>query len=142
MTDAKRRGRPPIKTFTDNPSRSRRVAVNMQYALNASAMITVNAQQIPNHELLWFSDDQRKVVKGKWGVLEQLGRMSDQDGLDQDSCISIAGLAAKALKRGHTSREVEQAIRHIRMAARQQKSGLRMAIFLLEVMAGSLDDDQ
>ena len=99
MTEAKRRGRPPIKTFTDNPNRSRRVAVNMQYALNASAMITVNAQQIPNHELLWFSDDQRKIVKGKWGVLEQLGRMSDQDGLDQDFCISIAGLAAKALKR-------------------------------------------
>ena len=121
MTEEKKRERPPISTFTDNPDRSRRTAVNLQYAINATVMITRNSDRIPNHELLWFTDDEKKTAKGKWGVLEQLGRMIDQDMFGLESCIYVAQLSAQALKAGHKAKEVELAIRRIRMAAKRKE---------------------
>ena len=55
------------------------------------------------------------TVKSKNGILEQLGRMVVQDHFSEEDCIYIANLAIAALKNGSTSREVEKAIRAIRL---------------------------
>ena len=38
-----------------------------------------------------------------------------QDKFSQDDCITIANLAIQALKAGYTSREIEKAIRKVRL---------------------------
>ena len=38
-----------------------------------------------------------------------------QDKFSQDDCITIASFAIQALKAGHTSREIEKAIRKVRL---------------------------
>ena len=38
-----------------------------------------------------------------------------QDKFSQDDCIAIANLATQALKAGYTSREIEKAIRKVRL---------------------------
>ena len=38
-----------------------------------------------------------------------------QDKFSQDDCITIANFAIQALKVGHTSREIEKAIRKVRL---------------------------
>ena len=78
------------------------------------------AAEIPDHELLWFSDDRTQTAGGKQGILEQLGRMRLQDGYGFDSCVVIAGFAVCALKQKYTSREIENAIRRIRMTSNRE----------------------
>jgi len=51
--------------------------------------------------------------------LEQLGRMVVQDHFSEDDCIYIANLAIIALKNGKTSREIEKAIRAIRLPLKE-----------------------
>ena len=47
--------------------------------------------------------------------MEQLGRMLIQDNLSEKDFITVANMAIAALQAGHTSREIENAIRKIRM---------------------------
>ena len=116
MTQTKRRGRPRINVYYEHPDKSRHVNVNTHYAVVASATIATNTDRIPDYTQIWFSDDVHRKVKAKWGILEQLGRMEEQDGFDMGSIIYVAGLAAKAVKAGCKSKDVEHAIRAIRMA--------------------------
>ena len=48
-------------------------------------------------------------------LFRSLGRMLIQDKFSQDDCITIASFAIQALKAGHTSREIEKAIRKVRL---------------------------
>ena len=43
-----------------------------------------------------------------------------QDGYGFDSCVAIGGLAVCALKQKHASREIENAIRRIRMTSNRE----------------------
>ena len=52
---------------------------------------------------------------GRQGIVEQIGRMVVQDRFGRDDCIYVATLAAAAVKCGYSTREVEKAIRKIRM---------------------------
>lgn len=110
------RGRPKINTdLTEIGSPSRRQAVNAMYMFEGVQLISVAATEIPDSDLLWFSDDATQTAKGKNGILEQLGRMVVQDHLSEDDGIYVANLAIAALKNGSTSREIEKAIREIRL---------------------------
>lgn len=55
------------------------------------------------------------TAEGKDGILEQLGRMTTQDGLPDRYCIKAANFATDALKQGRKSKEIELAIREYRM---------------------------
>ncbi|MGI6316448.1 MAG: hypothetical protein ACOX17_07240 [Christensenellales bacterium] len=117
MTDKKRkRGRPKLSTpITEDYAPSRRQAVNAMYMYEAVDLITEAATDIPNADLLWFADEQTRTATSKNGVLEQIGRMLIQDGFSVSDCIYIAGLAADAVNAGYTAREVEKAIRALRL---------------------------
>lgn len=117
MTDKKRkRGRPKLPTpITEDYAPSRRQAVNAMYMYEAVDLITGAATDIPNADLLWCSDAQTRTASAKNGVLEQIGRMLLQDGFTISDCIYIAGLAADAIYAGYTAREVEKAIRSVRL---------------------------
>ncbi|MDO4811042.1 MAG: hypothetical protein Q3985_03760 [Eubacteriales bacterium] len=54
--------------------------------------------------------------------MEQLGRMLVQDNLSKKDFITVANMAIAALQTGHTSREIENAIRKIRMAIKRYNS--------------------
>ena len=111
-----KRGRPRIKTIPTGFNMSRRREVNTMYMYSAVGLISEAAAEIPNQELLWYADDETKTARGKNGVLEQIGRMLEQDHYSEEDCIYIANLAAQASASGYTSREIENAIRRIRMA--------------------------
>ena len=116
-----KRGRPAIDvSMTSCLNGTHRTHVNTLYMYEGVSIISEAASEIPDHELLWFSDERTRSAEGKQGILEQLGRMRLQDGYGFDSCVAIAGLAVYALKQKHTSREIENAIRRIRMTANRE----------------------
>ena len=110
------RGRPKIDThITETYASSRRQAVNAVYMYEGVELISVAATEIPDTCLLWRSDASTRTAGGKQGILEQLGRMFIQDKFSTDDCITIANFAIQALKAGYTSREIEKAIRKVRL---------------------------
>lgn len=114
------RGRPKIDThLTEIGAPSRRQAINAMYMFEGVHLLSVAATDIPDSHLLWESDDATMTAKSKNGILEQLGRMVVQDHFSKDDCIYIANLAIAALKNGSTSREVEKAVRAIRLALKE-----------------------
>lgn len=52
-------------------------------------------------------------------AIEQIGRMLEQDHIAEEDCIYVASLSAQAVKAGHTTREVEKAIRAIRKTTKE-----------------------
>lgn len=120
MEEVKRkRGRPRIDAhLMDEIATSRRQAVNKLYMYEAVHLLRVAAAEIQNGELLWQENRAQWTVKSRDGILEQLGRMVMQDELAYEDCIYFANLAAAAVEQGHTTRQVELALREIRMAAK------------------------
>ena len=121
MDEQKRgRGRPKIDThITEVGAPSRRQAINAMYMFEGVHLLSVAATDIPDSDLLWYSDDATQTAKSKNGILEQLGRMLVQDHYKEEDCVYIANLAIAALKNGKTSREIEKAIRNVRMTNKQ-----------------------
>ena len=118
MEEIKRgRGRPRLDV--PNSRRSRRHDVNTMYINKAVQLISEADAEIPEGKLLWYSDDATWTIKIKDGILEQIGRMLIQDKVSQNHCIFIANLSIVALKKGCTCREIEKAIRKIRMAFKE-----------------------
>ena len=118
MEEIKRgRGRPRL----DVPDGrcSRRQTVNSMYTDKAAQLISEAATEIPDGKLLWYPDDITWTIKSKDGILEQIGRMLIQDKISQNHCIFITNLSISALKNGYTCREIEKAIRKIRMAFKE-----------------------
>ena len=114
------RGRPKIDAhLTGVGAPSRRQAINAMYMFEGVHLLSVAATDIPDSNLLYQSDDATMTVKSKNGILEQLGRMVVQDHFSEEDCIYIANLAIAALKNGSTSREVEKAIRAIRLPMKE-----------------------
>lgn len=89
------------------------------YMYEGVHLLSVAATDIPDSHLLYQSDDATMTVKSKNGILEQLGRMVVQDHFSEEDCVYIANLAIAALKNGKTSREVEKAIRAIRLPMKE-----------------------
>ena len=115
-----KRGRPRINAdLTSNGARSRRQAVNRKYMFDGICFIMAAAAEIPDVEAIWYSDDETRTAKCKNGILEQLGRMQEQDHRPWNDCVYIAKLAAQAVKARHQSKEVELAVRRIRMALKK-----------------------
>ena len=117
--EEKKRGRGRPRLDVPNSRRSRRQAVNSMYVNKAAQLISEAAADIPDGKLLWYSDKATWTIKSKDGILEQIGRMLEQDQHEQSHCVYITNLAIAALKNGCTCREIEKAIRKIRMALKE-----------------------
>lgn len=117
--EEKKRGRGRPRLDVPNGRCSRRQAVNSMYVNKAAQLILEAATEIPNGNLLWYSDETTWTIKSKDGILEQIGRMLVQDKVSQNHCILITNLSIVALKNGCTCREIEKAIRKIRMAFKE-----------------------
>ena len=115
----RKRGRPKLDAhITEEYAPSRRQALNKMYMYEGIHLLLVAATEIQNSEVLWQEDRVAVTVKSRDGILEQLGRMAVQDKLGRTDCVYLANLAIAALQAGFTSREVEVALRKIRMAAK------------------------
>lgn len=121
MEEIKRgRGRPRLDTrHTESHAPSRRQAVNSMYMFEAVQLISEAATEIPDNELLWYSDSATQTAKSKDGILEQIGRMLLQDKFEPCDCVYITNLSIDALKKGCTCREIEKAIRKIRLTSKE-----------------------
>ena len=120
--EKRKRGRPAIDvSMTSWLNGTHRTHVNTLYMYEGVSIISEAASEIPDHELLWFSDERTQTAGGKQGILEQLGRMRLQDGFEFDQCVFVANLAVNSLKTGRTSREIEKAIRAVRTTIRRQE---------------------
>ena len=117
--EEKKRGRGRPRLNVPNGRCSRRQAVNSMYVNKAAQLISEAAADIPDGNLLWYSDKATWTIKSKDGILEQIGRMLEQDQHEQSHCVYITNLAIAALKNGCTCREIEKAIRKIRMALKE-----------------------
>lgn len=126
MEEKKRgRGRPRLDTrHSVSSGCSRRQAVNSMYTNKAVQLISEASTEIPDGKLLWYSDEATWTIKSKDGILEQIGRMLVQDKISQNHCIFITNLSIAALKNGCTCREIEKAIRKIRMAFKESTKRL------------------
>ena len=120
MEDAKRgRGRPRIDThLTEELKLGRRQTVNKVYMYEGTYLLSEAASEIPNGDVLWNVNREAQTVKSRDGILEQLGRMVLQDHLLHADCVYLANLAIAAVRAGYTTREVETALRRVRMAAK------------------------
>lgn len=117
------RGRPKLNAhITEEYAPSRRQALNKMYMYEGVHLLSVAATEIQNSEVLWQADRTAVTVKSRDGILEQLGRMMVQDKLAYTDCAYLTNLAIAAIRFGNTTREVETALRKIRMAA---KSSMR-----------------
>lgn len=121
MEETKRgRGRPRLDTrHTEAHAPSRRQAVNSMYMFEAVQLISEAATEIPDSELLWYSDEATMSAKSKDGILEQIGRMILQDKYELSDCVYITNLSIAAVKNGYTCREIEKAIRRIRLTSNE-----------------------
>ncbi len=124
MEEKKRgRGRPRLDTrHTEAHAPSRRQAVNSMYMFEAVQLISEAATEIPDNELLWYSDSATQTAKSKDGILEQIGRMLLQDNFEPCDCVFITNLSIDALKNGCTCREIEKAIRKIRLTSKESNN--------------------
>ena len=115
----RKRGRPKIDAdFTEQLVTSRRAQLNAKYMFDGMVLIK-NTPEIANPEMLWKEDLATSSAISKNGILEQLGRMKEQDHLHPDDCVFFANRAIDALKAGYTSREIEKALRAIRMSIKR-----------------------
>ena len=113
------RGRPKLDAhITEEYVPSRRQALNKMYMYEGVHLLSVAATEIEHSEVLWQEDRMAVTLKSRDGILEQLGRMAVQDKLAYADCIYLANLAIAAVQNGYTTREVEIALRKIRMAAK------------------------
>ncbi|MCD7805474.1 MAG: hypothetical protein LUH03_10115 [Oscillospiraceae bacterium] len=121
MDDEKRgRGRPKIDaSVASSLASSRRAQLNAKYMFDGVFLLSRAGDKIPDSDLLWHSDDATCTAGGRQGILEQIGRMLEQDHIAEEDCIYIASLSAQAVKVGHTTREVEKAIRAIRKTTKE-----------------------
>ena len=121
MEEKKRgRGRPRLDTRnTEAYAPSRRQAVNSMYMFEAVQLISEAATEIPDSELLWYSDSATQTAKSKDGILEQIGRMILQDKYELSDCVYITNLSIAAVKNGYTCRAIEKAIRKIRLTSNE-----------------------
>lgn len=120
MEEIKRkRGRPKIDAhITEEYAPSRRQALNKMYMYEGVHLLSVAATEIPDGTVLWSEGQAAQTLKSRDGILEQLGRMVVQDRLSHADCVYLANLAIAAVQAGYTTREVEIALREIRMAAK------------------------
>ena len=115
----RKRGRPKLDAhITEEYAPSRRQALNKMYMYEGVHLLLVAATEIQNSEVLWREDRTAVTLKSRDSILEQLGRMAVQDKLGHTDCVYLANLAIAAVQAGYTTREVEVALREIRMAAK------------------------
>ena len=117
----KKRGRPKVDAhLTETVYReSRRQAVNWKYVFDGVGVLMDGGEQIPDNKLLYNLGESKEELVTCNGILEQIGRMDQQDHASFDDCVYIANLAVAAMKAGAKSREIEKAIRAVRMAMKQ-----------------------
>lgn len=120
MEEVKRkRGRPKLDAhITEEYASSRRQALNKMYLYEGVHLLAAAATEIQNSEVLWHEDRTAVTVKSRDGILEQLGRMAVQDKLAYTDCVYLANPAIAAVQNGCTTREVETALRQVRMSAK------------------------
>ena len=115
----RKRGRPKLDAYiTEEYAPSRRQALNKMYMYEGVHLLLAAATEIQNSEVLWQEDRTAVTLKSRDSILEQLGRMAVQDKLGHTDCVYLANLAIAAVQNGYTTREVEVALREIRMAAK------------------------
>jgi len=88
--------------------KTKRSTADYIYCTTALRIIKEAASEIPFVELIYKSDN-------SWfsrSILSQLGRMSIQDGYDDNDVIAMAKIAAIAIHENCTVREVETYIRN------------------------------
>lgn len=91
------------------------------YMYEGVHLLSVAATEIQNGEFLWNADREAQTLRCRDGILEQLGRMVIQDELALADCVYLANLAIAAVRAEYTTREVEIALREIRMAAKRSR---------------------
>ena len=115
----RKRGRPKLDArITEEYAPSRRQALNKMYMYEGVHLLSVAATEIQNSEVLWREDRAAATLKSRDGILEQFGRMAAQDKLGYTDCVYLANLAIAAVQNGYTTREVEVALREIRVVAK------------------------
>lgn len=137
-TSKNKRGRPTVyerdgmKDIGDMQKASASIGsrgrVNEYYAFEGISIITEAATEIPHHELIYYAPDNMQFMTHdellsngytcKKSILEQIGRMSLQDGCSTDDCVAVLKWAAESLNDGMTVKEIAARIRKARKSVK------------------------
>ena len=86
----RKRGRPKIDAdFTEQLVTSRRAQLNAKYMFDGMVLVK-NSPEITEPDMLWKEDAASSSATSKNGILEQLGRMVEQDHPHHNDCIFFA----------------------------------------------------
>lgn len=119
MEDAtkKKRGRPSLSdrtnglidsiAQTDFHGRTPRTHANIFYEIAGSTFVIEHKEDIPNADLLaWENETPRAELHNvAKAVLEQLGRMLEQDSFDEETVLIVARYASSMIKGGYTVKQ-------------------------------------
>ena len=114
----RKRGRPKVDTrLTDHHYDNRRQELNYKYMFEGVGVLLDAADEIPERHVLYEVDQERFCYKAcKNGILEQIGRLREQDDASLADCVIIANYAINAVKAGVGVKEITVAIRRVRTA--------------------------
>ena len=120
-TAAKAHGNEELSDFIKQTSRDKTTRTQAAHFYCSAAYSLLEkseaASDIPYLEGIFklVYDDGIPGVKEKSEIVEQLGRMLEQDGYSEEDVKQIATIAAKAYHDGHTVKEIKAYILHGRM---------------------------
>jgi len=119
MKDEKRgRGRPSVymKVFGHEDKdrffeyQTKRAQAAHVYAASVFGLLSEAASDIPYLDCIFKVDKAKAACIQKGEIIEQLGRMREQDGYSDRDILTIARIAAKAYHDGVTVKQIKQYI--------------------------------
>jgi len=119
MKDEKRgRGRPSVwvKAFGHEnkddflADKTKRTQAANFYRASVYALLSEAASDIPYLDCIFKVDKAKAACIQKCEIIEQLGRMREQDGYSDKDVLTIASIAAEAYHDGATVKQIKQYI--------------------------------
>lgn len=98
------------------PGKTKRTYASIYYRSAVYSLLSEAASEIPYLDGIFRLDDAGMACYQKAEIIEQLGRMLEQDGHSPDDVLYFARLAAQHYHNGYTVKEIKAWLLQIRKA--------------------------
>lgn len=97
-----------------NPDKTSRTRAAIYYRCAAGYVLSEAASDIPYLDGIYYRSDTEMILRQKGEIIEQLGRMLQQDGYRKEDVIEAARIAARAYHDGCTVKQIKAWIMKVR----------------------------
>lgn len=99
-----------LKKLFENDGNTKRTLQARYYQVCAQGVITEAASEFPILNKIFYLDKDSQTIVWKREILEQLGRMLNQDGYPREDVITVARIAAEMLADGWQVKAIKRYI--------------------------------